>query len=306
MMHWDTYLPRGGAALEEFSGEGRRTAVYTRPFGRELICETADTEFSKGAAIPYQVHRQGHILAIVLSGRAEITLYGKRCVLEAGDLAVIEPYMPFGFRFPEACVLRTIFHGVDAARILREQRRIDQAGGAEREALLDKHLREEGIRLLPEPAAVPVEREDLPEVSVRGGGEEVFPLEGVTCALRAGRWQLGGEAEVWEYRLEGGKRLQADGRSRNPSLLMVCGGQVELELEGERRTAGPGDLLWIPPWQPCALTAAAEGAALLDCCCGATLLRYLEEWETARSAPEGAARQSELAAQNSDPLQGLA
>lgn len=297
-----------GAVLERFTGEGWDMAVRTRPLGRELLCEVLDITFAQGAGIPYHVRTHGHMTAVLLSGQARVTLYGRTRLLEPGDLVQIEPHMPGGFHFLKAgSVLRTILHGAGAAELCRRRQRIlsQNPAGPEREALLAELYGREGIRRLPEPAAEPANT--LPEISPRGTGQDAFSLSGVICRLRAGRWQLGGEAEIWEYDMAPGKVLSSPGRPVHPTLLMVLEGQAEMVRGSRSQTGGPGDLLWASPYETFTVTAGPEGAALLDCRCAATLLRYLEEWEAARNAADGGAgTQAALARQNDGPLTGLA
>ena len=84
------------------------------------------------------------------------------------------------------------------------------------------YIKQRGIRLLVEPVAERVEKTALPEVSAKGSGQEIFPLHGVTCRLRVGRWQIGGKAEAWEYGMDAGKTLSCPGTARvHPSLWCV-------------------------------------------------------------------------------------
>jgi AraC-like DNA-binding protein len=46
-------------------------------------------------------------------------------------------------------------------------------------------------------------------------------------------------------------------------ILYVIDGEIELHLNGETWRAGPGNLLWIPPNQPHAMTGAAPGTRML-------------------------------------------
>ena len=188
MVKWEEIVLRG-AALERLAGEHWKMAVYTRPFGRDLICEAADVEFAQDAQIPYHTRQHGYETVLLLSGCAEVTLYGKCCTLEPGDLVEIESFMPCGFHFLKDSVVRVIAHGVDMARICREGVRIHEAypAGEQRAALLNELYQAEGIRLLVEPVAERVEKTALPEVSAKGSGQEIFPLHGVTCRLRVGR-----------------------------------------------------------------------------------------------------------------------
>ena len=105
--------------------------------------------------------------------------------------------------------------------------------------------------------------------------------------------------------MDAGKTLSCPVTDPGPSLFVVCDGSAEVETGGEKRSVKSGDLLWLAPYQAFSLTAGDAGAALLDCHCSATLLRYLEEWEAAQAAPESGVRQADLAAQNRSPLQGL-
>jgi len=288
--------------LEQFSGQGWSTAVYTRPFGRQLVCEVTDTTYAKDAQVPYHVRKCGHETAILLAGRAQVTLYGKSLTLLPGDLVQIEPYMPNGIRFlEEGSVLRRVYHGADVAQLLRQRQSIlDQCGdGAE---ALRELLAREGIRLLPEPAAQIVD--DLPEVSRRGTGQEVFPRPGVCCSLRAGRWQLAAKAEIWELALEGGRTLTSPELPQEPSLLMVDQGSVLAEAGGERQTVQAGELLWFPPYEAYTLTAGEGGASLLDLWCVADLFRYLEELELAESLQQETDVPA-LAKACQEPLRGL-
>lgn len=310
MNEWVKTILRGQSdALEHFSGDGWEMAVYTRPYGRDRICEVTDTVFAQDARIPYHTQERGYETAVLLAGRAQVTLYGRSCTLEPGDLVQIEPFMPHGFHFLEAgSVLRRIFHGADAAYVFRQRQGILSRCQDEeaRTALLEELRQGEGIQILPEPAAELVEKADLPEVSPAGTGHDVFPLSGATCRMRAGRWQLGGSAEVWEYDLIPQKTLSSVAYPSHPALFMVCKGSVEVEADGEQMTAQTGDLLQFPPYQAYRLTAGCSGASLLDCYCSATLLRYLEEWEAARATAGGNEQQAALARQNFDPLHGLA
>ena len=139
MVKWEEIVLRG-AALERLAGEHWKMAVYTRPFGRDLICEAADVEFAQDAQIPYHTRQHGYETVLLLSGCAEVTLYGKCCTLEPGDLVEIEPFMPCGFHFLKDSVVRVIAHGVDMARICREGVRIHEAypAGEQRAALLNE------------------------------------------------------------------------------------------------------------------------------------------------------------------------
>lgn len=298
-MEAQTYILPASAAAEQLRGEGWTMSVRTAPYGRALAGEVLDVQFSAGSVIPYHTRQYGFVSILVLSGSAEVTLYGNRCTAGPGALIQTEPHMPCGFRFPVDTTLRILANGLDLARICREREQLRTQNAA----LLDALYLAEGIRILPDPDGASCQT--LPEIAQLGAGQEVFPLQSVVCRLLAGRWQLGCKAEVWEFDLEAGKTLSDPGASPELAQFVVVDGSVELTVNGCTQTAAAGDILRIAPYQGYTITASAGGAALVAGWYVPTLLRYLEQWEVARNAQAGEDRRLTLAAENGEPLQGL-
>jgi quercetin dioxygenase-like cupin family protein len=69
-----------------------------------------------------------------------------------------------------------------------------------------------------------------------------------------------------EASLDAGQSTQRHYHARSEEIYLIVKGGGELEVDGDRRTVGPGDAILIPPGSWHQLTAAGSGTTLLCCC----------------------------------------
>ena len=69
-----------------------------------------------------------------------------------------------------------------------------------------------------------------------------------------------------EATLAPGQATERHYHRESEEIYFLLAGGGELEIDGERRSVGPGDAVLIPPGARHALLAGPEGARLLCCC----------------------------------------
>ena len=69
-----------------------------------------------------------------------------------------------------------------------------------------------------------------------------------------------------EASLDPGQSTQRHYHARSEEIYLIIEGAGELEVDGDRRTVGPGDAILIPPGSWHQLTATESGTTLLCCC----------------------------------------
>ena len=269
--------------------ENDRTAyLYHAPVGAMQENEVSVTVYNSGAVLPYSMRTRGYETLTLEEGSAELTAAGKRCVIEPGDMIQIEPYMPYSLKFlSEGCKLRELFQELD-----RYGSHIDMtciknmnAGLLDDETFM-KGYQKELIRL-PEPEAVTADKSEMPMVMPRGKGWVTFSAKGIRMTLKVGRWQLNGNKEVWEYRIDRDRGFIFSGQNPDESIYAVCEGKMQVEAAGRMFEAVAGEFICIPQFTPFKMQASEEGAVIHDYNCKITLFRAMEEIKT-ESAKEGA------------------
>lgn len=234
--------------------------LYIPPCGSGQINEVRDSTYVLGNfRLPYHYHDKGVETFIVHKGCVQVTLNGKRFILEEGDIINIEPWCPHGFVF------------IDEGVVLREM--FTDAGTSHR------------TFSMPEPVDCEwVGKNTVLEVTCKGEGKEVFAFEGIKFLLKVGRWQLRGFKEVWEYQMKKGYQLQLGNASESEGVYFVKGGRFIVEINGEVlfASAEEGDLIHIPAYSSYTLTAVSDECVIHDFNVSAHLFRLLEMIEAAQ------------------------
>lgn len=251
------------------------TAARGMPCG-----EVVDRVIPQGGREPCHEHDRGYQLHLVERGAPEVVIGGKRCQLEAGDWVLVPPHIPHGFACPEGDVhWRTLVLGASLRAYLSDAERLAAyfpCDAARREALDRRY----GFTPLCEPDADPAPPARIPFVRRGGAAVKQYRFPGVTCRLLYGRWDLGGDSELWELVLQRGFRLRWEEPCEDWSLLAVRAGSARVEIPGQAAfVAAPRDLIRIPPCTPHAVTALEEGTVLQDYNCRAKIMRLVEDLE---------------------------
>jgi len=288
MLSFDKMHIRQEDAIYSTSDDKCTRRLYHSPTGALQDNEIYSTGYFEGAFVPYHMYTRGFKTITLETGRAEVTVAGKRCIIESGDMIQIEPYMPYSIRF---------FDGEGKTRELTQE--INQYGNYIEEAYIKsgilslknedialKELRT-GVVLLEEPEPVAAESCEMPMVMQKGRGWVTFFAEGITMTLKVGRWQTHGNKEVWEYNIEKDRVFRFSGRNPDESIYSVCQGKIQVEAAGRVFTAGAGDIICIPPYTPYSMQSTEDCCVIHDYNCKMTLFRLMEELET-ESSREGA------------------
>ena len=256
--------------------------LYHLATGARQENEISVTYYAKGTTVAYHMHTRGFETFTLDKGRAEVIIAGKKCIIEAGDMVHIEPYMPHGFKFLEdGSAWRELFQGMDLFGNHNDKFYINNGNMAlmEGTGFLSALREKNGSCRLEEPVAIEVDKADMPMICPRGTGEETFSFDGFSMTLKIGRWRLSGNKEVWEYR--SGKnmcfRFGPDGQ--HEAIYFVCEGRVRVQAAARHFTAQAGDIIAIPQYTPYTLQALEDDTVLHDYNCKATLFHLLEDIE---------------------------
>ena len=263
--------------------------LYNPPEGPRQENELSATVYEKDMSTRYHVHDHGYETFCVDKGRVELTVCGKRCILDVGDLVHIEPHMPHGFKFlEEGTVWREMFHEMNMFRAHLDKFFLSSSNMAllDDPAFIGAFRAERGNFRLPDPEVELVDKTTLFQVSAKGTAKEQFTFDGLVCNLKFGRWQFNGIKELWEYVLDRDMALSVFSYVPYEGIYVVKEGRIRVEAAGQKFVAEPGDIALIPQYTPYKITALSEGTVLHDYNCRTMLLRMMEDLELLRSKGE--------------------
>ena len=259
-----------------------RDYLFIQPVGENRINEMSDVHYEKDAFVPYHEHSRGTETFSIDRGRVEVIINGKRTVAEAGDLIHIPPYTSHGFRFlEEGTIWRELFQGMDMYSGIMEKSLIQRSCPEkldDPDFMAAYRLRHHTIRL-GEPEPEDVAKSQVPQIRTKDAALVSFSFPGVVCRQKVGRWETGGEKEIWEFVFDKGVTLEWDVPHPNWDLFVVKEGSVAVEAAGERFTAHKRDIINIPPYTPHRFIIQEEKTVLLGCNCKSMVLRWMEELE---------------------------
>jgi len=243
----------------------RKVDLYIPSQGSDQINEVSDTTWLLGNyRLSYRYHDRGHGTFLVERGCVEVTLNGRKFLLEEGDMINIEPYMSHGFVF------------IDPDTLWREMYTDMNMWADDENRIVE----------LPEPVDCPwVDKRTVQEVTCKGEGKITFTYEGICCLLKVGRWQLRGFKEIWEYQIEKGYEVRCCNATSDEGVYFVKSGRIMVKADSKTFFAGgegEGTLIHIPAYTPYVLTAVADDCVIHDYNVSAHLFRLLEMIDAAK------------------------
>ena len=205
----------------------------------------------------YHYAEKGVRTFIVTKGSVRAILNGKMFVLTEGDIFNAEAWCPYSLTLLEDNTIVREISGVG----------------------------HEPDHILPDPVAcIDVNKRFVNEVACRDEGIYKFEAKGITLMLKVGRWQLDGDNEIWECRIENGYKLAFNNRSYKESLYMIRSGLFRVEVGGKEYIAGANgdDIARIPAETAHSFTALSDECVLLSFDVSCHLFRLLEMVEAAQ------------------------
>ena len=268
--------------------------MYIAPSGDKQINEVIDTVYhEKGCRVPYHYNARGAETFLIQNGLIEVTLYGKTCECEAGDIINIPSDCPYSLKaLEEGCHVRGVYTGVDEWSRHKDLELIEggEFTGSDPADHIEKEFWPAHHRhTLTEPACTePVEKSALPQITAKGSSIYKYDgWAGISCELKVGRWNLKRVKEIWLFTIEKGYQLQYRKPNPNERLYCVKSGKFKVNAGGEAQNAVAGDIIHIPPYMPFDLTAVGEKNEIYDLNVSSRLFRMLEILELAqRDEPE--------------------
>jgi quercetin dioxygenase-like cupin family protein len=262
---------------------------YTAPYGDKKLNEIGDARYLKsGYKMPYHYNDRGAVSYIILQGSIEITLYGKTCVCEAGDIINIPANLPYGFiTLEDETVIREMFTGMDVLAKRKDRELLTRNAlsyACDAEFIAEDFDPKHGTFALAEPVDTEVvEKESLPQVTAENDAiYEYGGWEGLYFKLKVGRWNLKNVKEIWEITIDKGYRLEYLKPTANEALYTVKSGSVKVDVDGEELIAEAGDIIHIPQYTPFAITAIDEDTMVYDLDVSSRLFRLLEMLQLAQ------------------------
>ncbi|MDR0838728.1 MAG: hypothetical protein LBN99_03700 [Oscillospiraceae bacterium] len=232
----------------------------------KLFCFT-DTFMHKAPEVGKMVHEHhlGFETFFVDSGSMDLYMHGKKTRLEAGSILHLQPYEIHGMVFHEDVKYRGIFSD------------LDQFDNAVEAALLEEHYPGSRAKMMAPGSGMPKH-----DFFMRGQGEYVevpasevaavrypdkpiiqYELDGVTLKQITGRWENGGQKEIWRAEFAPGFHAEWVELPLARDLFYVTEGEIEFKIAEETVIARPECLVDIPKFLPRSMKVP-KGAALYD------------------------------------------
>lgn len=239
------------------SKEGLTTKLYVPPYGPEQINCIIDYIVEKGGySEPYHYFKTGIETFIIMKGRVETIMNGKKFELEEGDILTVEAWCPYRLKF---------IGDNTVVRVLRTARNDSE------------------VIMLDPVNCDDVDKSKVNEVTGKDQGIYSYMTEGIRLDMKVGRWQLDGYKEVWEYRIKKGYKIYLNSNKDEEGLYLVSNGQLGIQINGkEDIDAINGQLIYIPSGTAYSIEALSKDAVLLDLNVTCHLFRLLEMIEAAQ------------------------
>jgi len=256
-------------------------AWFTPTSGYGMEGEMSDTFYNAGDEIPYHEHNHGYEVFMLDGGRAEITTHGLRSIADRGDIIFIPPCTSHGFKYlDEPTIWREWFQGVKMNEGLLEQRRFREYGDASMSAAhfdqkIARRLGTDWFSFVPEAKDVP--KEAIRTIRPYDFALGTFEFPGIKMLEKIARYETGGNIEFWQYRMDKGFTTTVNMWNAHGIRWAVFAGSVEIKIPNhESFVAKTHDIINIPSYMPCELTACEDGTVVFDYACKGFLFRALE------------------------------
>jgi|GEM_PF-1153030 len=256
-------------------------AWYTPTGGDGMEGEMSDTGYCADDEIPYHEHNRGHEVFLVEGGTVEVTTRGLRTIVHEGDIVFVPPCTSHGFKYlDQPTIWREWFQGIKMNEGLLEQRRFREYGDASISAAhfdqkIARRLGTDWFSFKPEARDVP--KEEIRNIRTYDFAYETFEFPGVKMLQKIARYEMGGNIEFWQYRMDKGFKISANMWNAHGIRWSVFKGSVEVKIPNhESFVANVHDIINIPAYMPCELIAGEDGTVVYDYACKGFLFRALE------------------------------
>lgn len=289
--------------FDEYTNDRPSFVAWFTPTSDEgMVGEMSDTFYCAGDEIPYHEHNRGHEVFLIDGGRVEVTSRGLRTVADTGDIVFIPPCTSHGFKYlDEPTIWREWFQGIKMNEGLLEQRRFREYGDA---SISAAHFDQKIARRLGtdwfsfKPVARDVPKEEILNIRPYDFAYETFEFPGVKMLQKIARYEMGGNIEFWQYRMEKGFTITANMWNAHGVRLAVFAGSVEVKVPGhDTFIAKQHDIINIPAYMPCEITAVEDGTVVYDYACKGYLFRALEHIRAMQAAGDPILKDAEALAQ---------
>lgn len=256
-------------------------AWFTPTSGDGMEGEMSDTYYCAGDEIPYHEHNRGYEVFLLDGGNAEITCRGLRTIANKGDIVFIPPCTSHGFKYlDEPTIWREWFQGIKMNEGLLEQRRFREYGDA---SISTAHFDQKIARRLGtdwfsfKPVARAVAKEEMRNLRSYDFAYETFEFPGIKMLEKIARYEMGGNIEFWQYRMEKGFKITANMWNAHGVRMAVFAGSAQVKVPGhDAFIAGEHDIINIPAYMPCEINVLADNTVVYDYACKGYLYRALE------------------------------
>jgi gentisate 1,2-dioxygenase len=243
--------------------------------------EMSDTFYCAGDEIPYHEHNRGHEVFLLDGGNAEITVRGMRATANTGDIIFIPPCTSHAFKYlDEPTIWREWFQGIKMNEGLIEQLRFckygdPSIGSAYFDEKLSKRLGTDWFSFTP--VMRDTGKGGIPFIRTYDFAFDTFEFPGIKMLQKIARYEMGGNIEFWQYLMDQGFQMTYGMWNPHGVRWSVFKGSVNVEIPGhETFTAGQHDIINIPSYMPCKLTACENGTVVYDFACKGFLFRAME------------------------------
>jgi hypothetical protein len=193
----------------------------------------------------------------------------------------VPPCTSHGFKYlDEPTIWREWFQGIKMNEGLLEQRRFREYGDA---SMSTAHFDQKIARRLGtdwfdfKPVVRDVPKEKVLNIRPYDFAYETFTFPGVKMLQKIARCEMGGNIEFWQYRMDKGFTTSANMWNAHGIRWGVYAGSVKVNIPNhESFVAEVHDIINIPAYMPCELTAAENGTVVYDYACKGFLFRALE------------------------------
>ena len=261
--------------------------IISLPEGPNEIFDFTDTIMYRTAK--YHEHSVGWETFFITTGCCELTVGGKTCLLEPGDIIHVQPWQAHQMHFPKPTVYRGIFHGINMSGSVMSLAYISKVNPD----LMRRRMTPEGRYLMRRdniiretPVSVFVPKEEVSAARTPDKPLNTFELDGVVMKQYTGRWENNGISELWKAEMVDGFTVEFHNDNPNADMFYITEGNVKFTVAGEEFIAYHDCLVKIPKFTPRAFTA--QGPAVMYDLAGMT--HWLDLLEDAKSikmnAPE--------------------
>lgn len=272
---------------------------FTMPEGPRMKNECSDTFYKKGDHVPYHIHEKGCETFYIARGSVEVTVRGKRCVIEKGDMLHLAPNTAHGFTYLEdGTVWRELFHDIDMAggTINKNWIKDNYPGLYEEPEFRSWYLSK--VKNIPreEPEHVKnMSKDEVREVRPHDFGFSTFVFDRAVLKQKVGRWETDNVHEIWLLTMNKGARIAWERPYDESNLFFVAKGAVKFKVLDEEFTASDDSIVYIPKYTKFSAEVQEDGTEMLDYGCTARLLDMLEDLDALKTRnPEALGSPAEM------------